>query len=195
MSLPDRQSSQRYHVLVQDHNRIDHTLYICVAHSKAHGMSIYPHQQVVLYHQKLVVVPQQRKRVLSSQQWSCVERPSQLDSEIPPMSGKPCHVQEGCCPRQLGTGCRYLWIGISMPSIGQVLGHPPTNSFGKPNMSKQLTCFPITNYAYNFWRKYNGTSILLCMGMSKTMYHLSIQWSLMGGNGAPLNRNMRIGAL
>ena len=43
-----------------------------------------------------------------------------------------------------------------------------------------LTCFPIAHFAYSFWRKYNGTSLLLCGGVLKTMNHLSIQWSLMG---------------
>ena len=96
MSLPDQQSPQRYHVLVHNHNRLEHMSCTHVARSRAHGMSIYPHQQMLLYHWKLMVVPHQRKRAVLGQQLWCGGKSSQLVLEIPFVSGESYHVQEGC---------------------------------------------------------------------------------------------------
>ena len=44
-------------------------------------------------------------------------------------------------PRYLGTGWRYPSIGISMPSIGSVLGNPPTNALESQHV-KIVDMFP-----------------------------------------------------
>ena len=91
-----------YHVLVHDHNRIYYISCTHVARSRDHGMSVYPHQQMVLYHQKLMVVchqnmmvvPQQRKRSLLVQQIWCGRKSSELALEMPRLFRESYHLQE-----------------------------------------------------------------------------------------------------
>ena len=67
-----------------------------------------------------------------------------------------------------------------MPSIGSVFGHPPTNSLEAQHV-KIVNMFPHHKLCIQFLEEVHRYFPIVVRGMSKTMYHLSIQFSLMGG--------------
>ena len=67
-----------------------------------------------------------------------------------------------------------------MPSMGSVLGHSPTNSLEAQHV-KIVDIFPHHKICIQLSKEVQQYFPIVVRGMSKTMCHLSIQWSLMGG--------------
>ena len=70
-------------------------------------------------------------------------------------------------------------IGISMPSIGSVLGHPSTTAM-EPQHAKIVDMFSHHKLYIKFMEEVQWYFPVVVRGNVKTMYHMSIQWSLMG---------------
>ena len=76
-------------------------------------------------------------------------------------------------PRQLSARCRDRAINVSKPGIRSVLGHPPTDPL-------KLQYIKIVYVFSQHELCNNGISLLLCGGISKTIYPLYIQLSTNG---------------